>query len=309
MGETLKLGYLFSGQGKQFDGMGADLYQQEPLYRQAIDEASETLQLDLSRPEVMSDMANVQVAIVAMSIGIKRVLEATFGSPVAAAGLSLGEYSALISARGIQFKDALPLIRDRNQYMDRAGENHPGQMAAVLKANPDLVLEACRFGSQVGEVYPANFNTTAQIVLGGSAAGVSAATDYLHEHGIKRVIPLKMTVASHTPFMQEASDLLAKRIKTVQFHEFKYPVISNTTKQPFELATIKQTLVDQLVNPTHFVDDLQYLHGMGIQTFIEIGPGDTLMKFALKSLPNVQAYHIDSLETLNEVRTNMKLVK
>lgn len=305
----MKLSYLFSGQGKQFAGMGQDLYRQEDIYRQTIDEASDILELDLSDASVMADPENTQVAIVAMSTGIYRILEKEIGSPIGAAGLSLGEYSALIAARGIQFEEALPLVRDRSHYMDQAGKNHPGQMAAVLKANPDIVEEACRVGSQAGEVYPANYNTTSQIVIGGSKDGLAAAADYLHEHGIKRVVPLKMTVASHTPFMQEASDLLADRIKNVHFHDFKFPVISNTTKKPFEVDQMKPTLAAQLIHPTHFVDCLQQLHDMDSQAMIEIGPGDTLMKFALKTIPNVTAYHIDSVETLNSVRSNMKLVK
>ncbi|MFD1124339.1 ACP S-malonyltransferase [Lentilactobacillus raoultii] len=305
----MKLSYLFSGQGKQFAEMGQDLYRQEPLYRHTIDEASEILGLQLSDPAVMDAPENTQVAIVAMSTGIYRILEAEIGAPVGAAGLSLGEYSALIAARGIQFEAALPLVRDRSRYMAQAGQHHPGKMAAVLKANPDVVEEACRVGSQAGDIYPANYNTTSQIVIGGSEDGLAAATDYLHEHGIKRVVPLKMSVASHTPFMQEASELLADRIKKVAFHDLKFPVISNTTKQPFKLEEIKQTLTEQLVKPTHFVDCLQLLHKMDSQAMIEIGPGDTLMKFAAKTIPNVTTYHIDSVETLNNVRANVKLVK
>lgn len=289
--------------------MGQDLYRQEPLYQRTIDEASEILGLQLSDPAVMDAPENTQVAIVAMSTGIYRILDAEIGAPVGAAGLSLGEYSALIAARGIQFEAALPLVRDRSRYMAQAGQHHPGKMAAVLKANPDVVEEACRVGSQAGDIYPANYNTTSQIVIGGSEDGLAAATDYLHEHGIKRVVPLKMSVASHTPFMQEASELLADRIKKVAFHDLKFPVISNTTKQPFKVEEIKQTLTEQLVKPTHFVDCLQLLHKMDSQAMIEIGPGDTLMKFAAKTIPNVTTYHIDSVETLNNVRANVKLVK
>lgn len=306
--DTLRLSYLFSGQGKQFPEMGQDLYQQEAIYRQTIEEASAALNMDLSKSEVMDDPNNVQVAIVAMSTGIFRILEKEFGSPVGAAGLSLGEYSAIIAARGVQFADALKLVRDRSRYMDKAGKDHPGKMAAVLKANADLVREACRVGAQAGDIYPANFNTDSQIVIGGTQAGLDAATTYLHEHGIKRVVPLKMTVASHTPFMQEASDLLADRIQTVDFHEFKFPVISNTTMTQFDVANMKQTLVDQLVNPTHFIDCLKALVNLGSDTMIEIGPGDTLMKFA-KSLSTVDTLHIDSVKTLNDVRSNVKLVK
>ena len=125
--DILKLSYLFSGQGKQFAGMGQDIYQQESIYRDTIEEASDILHLDLRNPDVMSDPKNTQVAIVTMSTGIYRILEKDVGAPIGAAGLSLGEYSALIAARGIQFEDALPLVHDRSQYMDRAGQNHPGK--------------------------------------------------------------------------------------------------------------------------------------------------------------------------------------
>ncbi|MGF2384427.1 ACP S-malonyltransferase [Lentilactobacillus otakiensis] len=305
----MKLGYLFSGQGKQFAGMGHDLYQQEPIYRQTIEEASQILGKDMSDSKIFDDPANTQVSIVTLSTGIYRILEHDLGQPVGATGLSLGEYSGIIAANGLNFEDGLPLVRDRNLYMDQAGHNHPGKMAAVLKATANIVDEACRVGSQKGPVYPANYNTDTQIVIGGSEAGLNAATDYLHEHGIKRVVPLKMTVASHTPFMQEASDALAKRLQTVEFAEMDFPVISNTIVKPFTRLNVKQTLVKQLVNPTHFNECLKELLNLEADVLIEIGPGDTLMKFAKTILCNANKFHIDSVETLNQVRSNKKLVK
>ncbi|GHP14712.1 malonyl CoA-acyl carrier protein transacylase [Lentilactobacillus fungorum] len=305
----MKLGYLFSGQGKQFANMGQDLYQQEPKYRQAIDEASEALNMDMSATDVFDDPNNTQTAIVAMSTGIDRILTADGLKPIGATGLSLGEYSALVAAGGLEFAEALRLVQDRSHYMAKAGMDHPGKMAAVLKANSTLVHQAIEVGAQQGEIYPANYNTDSQIVIGGSPAGLQAATEYLHEHGIKRVVPLKMSVASHTPFMQTAADQLANRIKDVSISPLKFPVVSNTTAQPFEVANLKQTLVDQLVNPTHFYDCLQQLIKLSATTFVELGPGDTLMKFAKKAVGSEAVFHIDSLDTLNDFRAKMKLVK
>lgn len=305
----MKLGYLFSGQGKQFDEMGQDLYQQEPVYRQTIDQASEALNMDMSDATVFDNPFNTQVAIVAMSTGIERIINQDFGDPVGATGLSLGEYSAIVAAKGLDFSDALQLVRDRSHYMDQAGQDHPGKMAAVLKTTADMVNQAVKVGSKKGEIYAANYNTDSQIVIGGSIEGLQAATDYLHEHGVKRVVPLKMTVASHTPFMQEASDLLAKRIKDVSFNQLAFPVISNTTSQPFEVNTIKQTLIDQLINPTHFYNCIQQLTQLGVDTVVELGPGDTLMKFTKNMVANDHTFHIDSVKTLNDFRSKAKLVK
>lgn len=167
----MKLGYLFSGQGKQFGKMGQDLYQQEPVYRQTIDQASEALNMDMSDATVFDNPVNTQVAIVAMSTGIERIINQDFGDPVGATGLSLGEYSAIVAAKGLDFSDALQLVRDRSHYMDKAGQDHPGKMAAVLKTTADMVDQAVKVGSKKGEIYVANYNTDSQIVIGGSIEG------------------------------------------------------------------------------------------------------------------------------------------
>lgn len=289
--------------------MGHDLYSQESIYRQTIEEASQILGKDMSDSKKFDDPANTQVSIVILSTGIYRILAHDLGQPVGATGLSLGEYSGLIAANGLNFEEGLPLVRDRNHYMDQAGQHHPGKMAAVLKATANIVDEACQVGSKVGPVYPANYNTDTQIVIGGSEAGLNAATEYLHEHGIKRVVPLKMTVASHTPFMQEASDRLSKRLQSVDFRDPDFSVFSNTIIKPFTRMNVKKTLVDQLVTPTHFNECLKELLNQDADVLIEIGPGDTLMKFAKTIICNADKFHVDSLETLNQVRSNKKLVK
>ncbi|WP_429970405.1 ACP S-malonyltransferase [Fructilactobacillus sp. Tb1] len=295
-----KIGYLFSGQGSQFANMGADLYQSEPTYKQVIDAASEVLGFDLSQPDNMDDPQNVQMAILAMSFGIYQTIANELPAPVAMTGLSLGEYSGLVASQALDFKTAIALIKDRSHYMEQAGINHPGSMAAILKLAPSKVTEICQ---TIPEAFPANYNTATQTVIGGTDAGVKQACEELKAAGAKRVVPLKVAVASHTPLMQEASDNLAKRLKDVKFSPFQVPVISNTTVEPFTDENVKATLRAQLINPTHFEGDLNYIKDhYDVDTLIEIGPGETLSRFAKKTLKDVQTYHIDSVETLNAVK-------
>ncbi|WP_413628194.1 ACP S-malonyltransferase [Fructilactobacillus vespulae] len=299
-----KIGYLFSGQGSQFEKMGQDLYASEPTYRQVIDEASSVLDLDLADESVMDDPKNVQVAILAMSYGIYCTVKNQFPKAQAMLGLSLGEYGALVASGALDFKTALLLVRDRSQYMAEAGAANPGSMAAVLKLAPEKVAAVC---AEIAGVYPANYNTATQTVIGGETSSVQTAITTLKEAGAKRVVPLKVAVASHTPLMQSASDKLATRLQDVNFSEFTIPVISNTTGRQFEKDSVKATLRDQLIKPTHFATDLEYLNDQfEVDTLIEIGPGDTLSRFAKKTLKGINTYQVDSVASLNQVQEMMK---
>ncbi|USS87148.1 ACP S-malonyltransferase [Fructilactobacillus cliffordii] len=299
-----KIGYLFSGQGSQFPDMGMDLYKAEPLYRTAIDQVQTTLGIDLTDAQQLNDSNNVQVAILAMSYGISQVLAAASLVPQAMMGLSLGEYSALVASGALAYPDALALVHDRSRYMAEAGAAQPGSMAAVLKLDPQTVTEVV---NGLPDVYPANYNTPVQTVIGGTKSGVAAATEQLKAAGAKRVVPLPVAVASHTPLMQSASAKLQRRLETVPVHEWTVPVISNTTEQPFTSETLKATLTHQLVQPTHFQSDLEYLNHMtNVDTLVEIGPGETLTRFAKKIVPDLASYHVDSVATLAKVQAELQ---
>ncbi|WP_119326211.1 ACP S-malonyltransferase [Companilactobacillus musae] len=299
------IGFLFSGQGSQFKNMGQDLYENKSIYRQVVDRSSKVLGLDMSKATVFDDPQNVQTSILTMSYGIfqifKHELELT---PSIATGLSLGEYSALVSASSLDFENGLKLVRDRSQYMFQSEKKHPGKMVAIVNCDIDMIEDAIKYASKEGTVYIANYNLKSQIVIGGSFTGIERATDYLKNHGIKRIFPLKVNVISHTPFMEEAATLLKRRIESIKFHEFDFPVISNTTVKPFDTYEVKETLVKQLVSPTHFEDDLNYLVNSGCDTFVEIGPGDTLMKLAKRS-GQKNVFHVDDMETLNELKRSL----
>ncbi|WP_040473230.1 ACP S-malonyltransferase [Fructilactobacillus florum] len=301
----MKLAYLFSGQGSQFAQMGMDLYRTNATYRATIDEAATALQVDLTEPTVWDDPAQVQVVILAMSYAIYRQLTTQLPAPVAAVGLSLGEYSALVASGALDFAAALRLVRDRSQYMATAGKQHPGKLAAVLKLNPQRVTELC---DDYAGVYPANYNTARQTVIGGTSEAVTAIQPQLLAAGAKRVVPLAVAVASHTPLMESASKALFKRLQAERFAAPAFPVISNTTNRPFTVEQLPTTLASQLVKPTHFQQNLlQLVQDYHVDTVVELGPGTTLSKFAKQTVPNLVTYHVDTVETLQQVQAALQV--
>ncbi|KRN95231.1 ACP S-malonyltransferase [Pediococcus stilesii] len=300
----VRAAYLFSGQGQQFEGMGMDLYESEPAYRTLVDDASKILNQDFSKQEVIGNPDNLQLSIVILSLGVERILRNEKITPYEFLGLSLGEYSALIAAGSFSMQDGLKVVADRGQYMAEAGQKHPGQMVAVLNATQDVMEQAMVAARKLGEVYPANYNTPKQTVFGGNASGIAEFIRLLKAAGVKRVVPLKMSVASHTPFMKSASVQLAQRLRDVKVNQPNVTVISNTIKSEFTAENIKQTLVDQLVNPTHFTDCLAMVENSPIDCLVEIGPGKALSGFAKKTLKNkdLPIFNVYDVETLQKLR-------
>lgn len=300
----VKAAYLFSGQGQQFEGMGMDLYQTEPAYRALVDEASQILGQNFAKQDVIDNEENLQLSIVILSLGIARILSSEKIAPQKFLGLSLGEYSALIAANGFSIDEGLKVLEDRSKYMAEAGKLNPGQMVAVLNASDDVMNEAMHAAREFGKVYPANYNTPKQTVFGGDAAGINKFSALLKAAGVKRVVPIKMSVASHTPFMQMASDNLKTRLENVTVAQPNVPVISNTIKTEFTKANIKQTLADQLINPTYFTDCLAVIEADPIDCLVEIGPGKALSGFAKKTLKNkdLPIFNVYDVETLQKLR-------
>ncbi|CAH1853304.1 ACP S-malonyltransferase [Convivina intestini] len=304
----MKIGLMFSGQGAQQVDMGMDFYQSLPAYRTLIDQASQQLGYDLT--EVVQDESKIkktefaQPAIVAMSLAIVQALGADLPKPVASVGLSLGEYSALAAAGAMTFDQALAIIKDRGRYMQEVGDQNPGKMVAVMGDDQDLIVTTLKKLQERGlQVYPANFNTFAQLVIGGVAADVDQAVGELTAAGIKRMVELPVVGAFHTPLLNEAALRLQNRLADETFQPLLYPVYSNTTKQPFIIDQLKDTLKKQIVSPTYFAQDLQAMLDQGVDTLIEIGPAATLVKFAKKIAPKeVARYSITDLDSFQEVQ-------
>ncbi|CAM3147353.1 ACP S-malonyltransferase [Leuconostoc rapi] len=304
----MKLGILFSGQGAQQAGMGFDLYQALPEYKATVDQASNILGYDLQAvandENKIKQTAYAQPAILTMSQAIINALGTALPAPVAGLGLSLGEYSALSASGALTFDQAVAIIKDRGIYMQSVGDANPGKMVAVMGDNQKLVEDVLSDLQLEGKrVYPANYNTFAQLVIGGVAADVDIAVDALTVAGIKRMVELPVSGAFHTPLLKDAALQLTTRLAGETFNNMTYPVYSNTTGELFTPETLFDTLTKQIISPTYFAQAMQKMLDAGVDTFLEIGPSETLVKFAKKIAPKeVKRYAITDLDSFNAVR-------
>lgn len=277
----------------------------DSLFSKTIEEASEACDLDLlkimkSEHGELKQTIYVQPALVAVSVGIYRMLQRDLPKLAIAGmvGLSLGEYSALMASDAVDFQAGMALLADRARFMQADADKEPSTMAAIL--NPDVagverLLAKLRRAGQA--VYPANYNSPKQLVIGGSTAGVDQAIEEIQEAKLgKRALKLRVSGAFHTPFFNGARDKMRVRLQGVRFKQPAVPVISNTTGQAFAAAEISPTLERQLAVPTHFDECLRVLvEQKGADATLEIGPGKTLTSFAHQIDRQLNRQHISNL--------------
>ncbi|MFD2254511.1 ACP S-malonyltransferase [Lactococcus formosensis subsp. bovis] len=283
----MKTAFLFSGQGAQKLGMAKDLYDEFDIVRETFDQASQVLGYDL-RGLIDNDEAKLnetqytQPAILTTSVAILRLLSEQGIKPDLVAGLSLGEYSALVASGALDFAEAVALVAKRGQYMTEAAPTGSGKMVAVMNTKAALIEEICEQASERGIVSPANYNTPAQIVIGGQAEAVDYAVELLKEAGVKRLIELKVSGPFHTAILKPASEKLAKELEQVNFNSFKLELISNTTAKVMKDTEIKELLTRQVMEPVRFYESIETMKELGVQRFIEVGPGKVLSGFIKK---------------------------
>lgn len=307
----MKIGILMSGQGAQSVGMGQDLYEQVPAYRETIDQTSAVLGYDLMTEVIQNDAKLQQTrfaqpAIFAMSMGIHRALADKLGDVNSYLGLSLGEYSALTAAGAFDFEQAVALLKDRGAYMQTAGDQNPGKMVAVMHDDQGLVAEVlASLRAQGKRVYPANYNTFAQLVIGGIAADVDEAVAKLTEAGVTRMIPLPVSGAFHTPLLDQAAVSLQARLADEPIGTLQKTVYSNTTGQAF--TDVKATLGEQITHPTYFAQALQGMLNDGVDVLIEFGPSNTLIKFSKKiGGKDIKRYNVSDVASYVAVLNMLK---
>jgi [acyl-carrier-protein] S-malonyltransferase len=294
---------LFPGQGSQQVGMAAAVADAYPAAREALAEADDVLGFALSHlmaegPEAtLTDTINAQPALLAGSIAILRAIESELRSASTAdallaagqpssgvylAGHSLGEYSALVAAGSLGYADGLRLVRERGRLMQEAGRHAPGMMAAVLGLDEDKVAAICaQVTAQGGIAQVANDNCPGQVVISGDSAGMQAAMDALAAAGAKKVVPLAVSIAAHSPLMRPAAEQLQAAIATTPFAPPQAPVVGNTTAQPLtSVEAIRSELAAQLTGSVRWTATLQYLADAGVTTYVEIGPGEVLSGLA-----------------------------
>ncbi len=298
-----KTAFLFAGQGAQKLGMARDLYDQYPIVKETYDQASRVLGYDLrdlidQDEEKLNQTCYTQPAILTTSVAIYRLLVEKGLQPDMVAGLSLGEYSALVAAGSLDFEDAVALIAKRGQFMETAAPAGTGKMVAVMNTDVALIEEACQKASDKGYVKPANYNTPAQIVIGGDVAAVDAAVDYLKEAGAKRLIPLNVSGPFHTALLKPASEKLALELEKVDFQDFQVPLVGNTEAKVMEKNQIKSLLARQVMEPVRFYESIDTMKEFGLTKVIEIGPGKVLSGFLKKIDKNIEALAVEDEASL-----------
>ena len=298
-----KTAFLFAGQGAQKLGMARDLYDQYLIVKETYDQASRVLGYDLrdlidQDEEKLNQTRYTQPAILTTSVAIYRLLGEKGLQPDMVAGLSLGEYSALVAAGSLDFEDAVALIAKRGQFMETAAPAGTGKMVAVMNTDVALIEEVCEKASDKGYVKPANYNTPAQIVIGGDVVAVDAAVDYLKEAGAKRLIPLNVSGPFHTALLQPASEKLAMELETVDFQDFQIPLVGNTEAKVMEKEQIKSLLARQVMEPVRFYESIDTMKELGLTKVIEIGPGKVLSGFLKKIDKNIEVLAVEDEASL-----------
>ncbi len=300
------VGYLFAGQGAQYVGMGKDLYEAFAESKEIFDKADKILGFSLSRmcfegpQEELAKTDNCQPAIFIVSIAAleaftKSVKVLGHQSVGYVAGLSLGEYSALVAAGAISFEDGVYLVRRRGEFMQEEAKNNPGKMAAVLDLSREKIAGICR---KTG-VEIANINAPGQIVISGKRETIDKAKDLCIKEGAKKVVELGVSGAFHSSFMSGASLKLAKELEKIKINSPKLTVVSNVTAQPVSSAwEIKDNLIKQVASSVLWEDSMKFMLSQGLTRFFEFGPGKVLKGLMRRINGDVEVTNIEKKEDI-----------
>lgn len=297
----MKLGFLYAGQGSQHPGMGADLYEAYPAFRAVFDGAQ--LDFDLKKvcfedpDHVLNQTRYTQPCMVAFAVGLTKVLQQEKIVPDVAAGLSLGEYSALFAAGVFDGETAIRLAAFRGAAMERAARETDSAMVAVLGLEREPLQAACREASALGTVVIANYNCPGQMVIGGQKSAVLWAAQLAKEKGAKRCMPLKVSGPFHTPFMAPAGEELRACFEKTKFQKPHIPVIFNCLGdvKPEDM-TIPELLIRQVQSSVYMEDSIRKMAAMGVETIVEIGPGRALSGFVRRIAPKLRAVSVETVE-------------
>ena len=333
---TTQVAFLFPGQGSQAVGMGADIFKSSPAARRVFESADEASGIALSAlcfhgPEdILRETVNAQPAIVAVSLALLAALQETLNEqssswtsplvPSYTAGHSVGEYAALVASGALHLKDGVRLVRERGRLMHHEGTVCPGGMAAVIGMEEGLLQEICQEATAQstanlpkdahpgqGRVIVANFNAPGQIVISGEQGALTLAMELAKARGAKRIIPLAVSGAFHSPVMQPAAAGLARAIEGTGVQDAAIPVISNIHATPLTGArAIREELAQQIAAPVQWIRTIEYLVGAGVTTFLEIGPGQALTGMVKRIAKGVTTMNVSSAADIEKVAGTLR---
>lgn len=308
----MKIGFLFPGQGAQSVGMGKDLYEKYEEVKNVYEEASRILGVDIAKltfestEEELSQTKNTQIAILVMSLGILEILKKNGIKPEMAAGLSLGEYGALMCGNSINFEDGVKIVKTRGELMQEYSPAGDWAMAAILGLEDEKVEKICREVDR-GFVVPANFNCPGQIAISGDKEGIELAMQKAKEAGARKVVELKTSGPFHTEKLKEASDRLREALKDIEVKLPEITVVKNVDAKPYtENDDIKEILANHVINPVKFAKSAEYMIECGIDVFVEVGPGKTLTGFVKRISRDVKLININNVESLESALAELK---
>lgn len=315
----MKIAFIFSGQGSQYVGMGKELYNNIPTCKKVYDIANEVLNFNLKElifngnKEDLDITENTQPAILTTSIAILKAIEEKGIKPDIVAGLSLGEYSALVASKSLDFKTAVSLVKKRGRFMQEAVPKGIGSMIAVIGLDESKIKKALEIASENGVIEIANYNTNNQIVVGGECSAVELASDLLKSYGARRVIPLKVSGPFHTSLLNEASNKLKSELKDIEFHNPQTKIITNLTADFIKDKTeIKDLLINQVKSPVRWSETIEKMIDEGVDVFIEIGPLKTLSSFVREISKEkkvaVKIFNVEDLKSLNKTLEGMEAI-
>lgn len=305
-----KIALLFPGQGAQYPGMGKDFAETFPKARHLFEEADEILKRRLSDvvfngpSEVLTETQNSQTGIFVMSLAIWLVLQEQFKdlNPFAAAGLSLGEYTALAASKKLSFQETLKLVDFRSRFMDQSCKSHPGSMAIIMGLDEQVVVQMVKDLNLPSDLWIANINCPGQIVISGTLRGIEIGQMKAKELGAKRVLPLAVQGAFHSGLMAEARENLKPYILEAPFVNTPIHLVMNCSGSAADsLDRIRSQLIQQVTEPVYWAKGIQSMEAMGVDLFLEIGCGKTLSGMNKRIGVSVPTLNLEKVEDLENI--------
>ena len=301
--------FIFPGQGAQVIGMGKDFYENSPLSREVFDRASELLDLDMKalcfeENENINITEYTQAALVTTSVAMLRVLEEKGISPDVCAGLSLGEYCALVASKAMSFDDAVKTVRQRGILMQEAVPLGLGAMCSVIGLEGLVIADVC---DTIDGVSVANYNCPGQIVISGKKEAVEEASGKLKDAGARRCVMLNVSGPFHSAMLKEAGEKLYEVLKDVELKDFTIPYVTNVTAEYVtDTKDIKELLKKQVSSSVKWQQSVERMIENGVDTFVEIGPNKTLASFVKKINKEVRVFNIEKWEDVDTVASALK---